>query len=398
MSFKTLLKKATLPVIALVAVIGGFSISAKPFVKADATSNEWVVATSTYVPIHASVLGEYGYSRTVIGFSTVTQMASFDRIKVTVSWHTYKNGWDQFWKINPIENIQDFNILGTDTTVFEDKSRDVITTLPSIGTTASYEAANARYFMNPYQILNDTYSDFLQRTYYVVIPVAYSYYHIFISGAGQTIEGQYINDGTNEGGFYEDSLGYYIDFDTSNPYIHFSDTTIINYIKVSNYGGVGTLKVQFGDYDYDENVLSLITGTFSFTGSQHVNVTNLTVNPRTEAYLSSVGIAYGNVRIGYSSETPAVIYNFRDPEGNLPDPIIVEAEDNFLSWIKDLIEQMFGDLFREVMVTLRIIGFIAIGTVVVFMIIIPILKSYRQRKQIDRAIDKSLAKQRGKYV
>lgn len=398
MNLKNLLKKLILPVITLAVVIGGFSISAKPLVKADATSEEWVTATETYVPIHASVEGVRGYSRTIIGFSTVTEMASFDRVKVTVSWYTYKNGWDEFWKINKIENVKDFTIRPVDTTVFEDKARDVIATLPNVGTTASYEAANGRFFMNPYQILNNTYDQFLAHQFYVVIPVAYSYNHIFISGAGQTVQGQYINDGTNEGGFYEDTLGYYIDFSSTNPYIHFSDTTVINYIKISNYFGYGTLRLQFGDYNYDKNIISLITSTFSFTGNQHVNVTNLTVNPRTEAYLSAVGVAYGNVRIGYSSQTPAVIYNFRDPEGNLPDPIIVEDTDNFLSWIKDLIEQMFGDLFREVMITLRIIGFIAIGAVVIFMIIIPIIKNYRQRKNIDRAIQKSLSKQRGKYV
>lgn len=325
-------------------------------------------------------------SRSIIGFDIPDseQIATIDRLGIQVKYYTY--AWWDIFRTKPQNNEATATINASDTYDLVIQGLNALTLdtdVPAIGIPT--DLTNGTFTYSSYDRDNVQKNKFLAKDWYVILPFNYTYEEIFISIAAQREDGTTISDGTNDGDFFiDDDAVAYIEFDLSTPYIHFPLEASIQYIEISAFSNapskIGGIKILFGDYDYSLNRIENIQTQY-FYSENIKNATSLTVPAFSEAYIESYNDASATVRIGYESIQPALSYNIRDEEGNLPDPVnepeVPGLFDWWNKWLDDLKQKI-----DEIIVWFIISIVVILASALIINVFIPIIRIFPRKKSL----------------
>jgi hypothetical protein len=321
-------------------------------------------------------------SRSIIGFDIPDseQIVNIDRLGIQAKYYTY--AWWDIFRTKPQNNEATATINSSETYDLVIQGLNALTLdvdVPAIGIPS--QLTNGTFTYSSYDRDNIQKTKFLAKDWYVILPFNYTYEEIFISIAAQREDGTDISDGTNDGDFFidEDDVSY-IEFDLSTPYIHFPLEASIQYIEISSFlnapGKIGGIKTLFGDYDYSLNRIENLQIQY-FYSENIKNATLLTVPAFTEAYIESYNDASATVRIGYESLQPALSYNIRDEQGNLPDPVNEPIVPGIFDWWDDVREKI-----DEIIVWFIISIVVILASALIINVFIPIIRLFPRKKSL----------------
>ncbi len=384
---KNLLTSYLMPLAALVAALGVSTLHGQPIAAgATETSNLTIIDAKqeklSYMLVSVEQDGVAALnSRSIIGFNIPASedIETINRLTIQVKYYTYP--WFDIFRVFPQKN--DRTSIISATTLYTLAITNVIgpplalPNIPVIGNPDMIDQRAVTY--SKYDKDNVEKTKFYQKDWYVILPYNFSYEEIFISIDAYTTGGDHISDGTDDGGFYEDEFGKYIDFGTSSALIHFTSTSEVSRIVISNYGGIGTLYVKFGDYDYQKEVLTDLRGSYAFTGSMNFNLT-INIPARYEAQVTtSVLPAFGNVRIYYDASTPAVSYNLIDEDGFPPDPVNDPVNPNW--WDRLDPDGILKQILKTITDVVKIALWVGLALALYNWVLIPTIKLFERRKR-----------------